>query len=149
MTSPRGMPGSYDSSVKSRLFLGTLVLALSMIGLAGCDVYSVGPTPGPTQLALRTQPSPGTNDICSMAIGGGSLVVDPVSGLGVADSAGHVTHVYWPFGYTARPDHNRVGLISPQGRIIARVADVITMTGGYGLNADWYACQLQPITLLV
>jgi hypothetical protein len=81
------------------------------------------------------------------ALGGGRLVVDPVSGLGVADTRGHVIHVYWPFGFTARPDGDRIALVDEQGRIVAHVGDVIGMVGGYGADDGWYACQFQPVTM--
>src|SRR5258708_6825847 len=117
------------------------------MSVAGCGV--VGPTPsvGPSPIALRTGASPGANDVCLAARGGGTLVVDPVSGLGVADTAGKVTHLYWPFGYTARLDADRIALVDRQGRIVAHLGDVIGMTGGFG-DVDWYACQLEPITVL-
>ena len=125
-----------------------LVLGLTTILGAGCGVVGQTPSVRPNLITLRTQADPGATAVCTPAGGGGTLVVDPVSGLGVADSAGNVSHVYWPFGYTARPDPERIALLDRQGRIVAHVGDVIAMTGGFDNNTDWWACQYEAITLL-
>jgi hypothetical protein len=83
------------------------------------------------------------------ALIGGTLVVDPVSGLGIADTTGRVTHVFWPFGYAALPDGDRLALVDGQDRIVARVGDMISIPGGSeSEQSDWITCQSEPVTIL-
>jgi hypothetical protein len=133
-------------AMKSRVMVATIVLCTFVA--AGCSALNSTSSSGPKPVAIRTLPSPGPNDICLLARGGGTLVVDPVSGLGVADTTGHVSHVYWPFGYTARPDADGLALVDGLGRIVAHLGDVVGMTGGFGNDDDWSACQSEPITVL-
>lgn len=126
-----------------------LILAGAALGgVTGCGTANPSAPPQPTRMAIRTLPSPGPNDICLLARGGGTLVVDPGSGLGVADTTGRIIHVLWPFGYAARADGDRLALVDGRNRIAAHVGDVITMAGGFGSNDEWVACQAEPITVL-
>ena len=126
---------------------GCTLVVLALLA-ASCSSAGASQTPDAAVVAIRTLAPPGPNDICLLARGGGTLVVDPVSGLGVADTNGHVTHVYWPFGYSARRDGENIALLDREGRVVAHLGDVIGMTGGYGPDDDWAACQSQPITIL-
>jgi hypothetical protein len=125
-----------------------VAVALLALAAASCTTASPSSTPDAALVAIRTLAPPGPNDICLLARGGGILVVDPVSGLGVADTTGRVTHVYWPFGYTARREGDTIALLDRGGRVVAQLGDVIGMTGGYGSNDEWAACQSEPVTIL-
>jgi hypothetical protein len=127
------------------LLVGVVLGALVLIACGGSSPRS---SSEPTDVVIRTLASPGPNDICMLARGGGTLAVDAVSGLGWADTPGHMTHGSWPFGYTAHLIDDRLELVDGQGRIVARVGDVIGMTGGFVTDDDWSACQSEPITVL-
>jgi hypothetical protein len=102
-------------------------LALAVV-LGACSA-----TVSPTPLPLLTQASPAA--ICMFARYGGTLVVDSVTGLGL-DNDGRISHVRWPFGYTARPDGAAVLRIDPQGHVLARTGDRVAIGGGYGSAGD-------------
>lgn len=114
-------------------------MAVALVS-GGCATPGPTATAGPTTISIRTSASAGPNDACMDARGGGTLVEDPVSGLGFADLAGHVVHVFWPYGYAARPDGDRLALVDPSGQIIAHVGDMITTGGGYVGAGPWAVC---------
>src|SRR5689334_9780274 len=90
------------------------VLALAVFA-AGCGQGHLGVVPAPTIIPLRTQ-QPATNSICLEALGGGILVPDPVSGLGLQSGGnGHVLDVWWPNGWTTAWDGSNLGLVDDHG----------------------------------
>lgn len=119
-------------------------LVLTAVLAGGCAATS---SPAPTAIAIRTQPS--AAGTCLQAKGGGILVADPVSGLGLrAPSGGHVLDVYWPYGWTARPDGSAIALLDADGKVVAHVGDQLSMAGGLGNGNDWIVCQVQPVIVV-
>jgi hypothetical protein len=116
--------------------------------MAGCGAIDKSAFPQPARIAIRTLPSPGPDEVCMLAQHGGTLVVEPVSGVGLVDEIGRVTHVVWPYGYALRPDADRLALVDDQDRIAAHVGDRIIIGGGLGRDDVWIACLLEPITVL-
>jgi hypothetical protein len=117
--------------------------------LAACGSSNPTPSQRSADEAIRTLPSSAPDAPCLLALSGGPLVVDSVSGLGFLDPAGRPVHVSWPFGYSARWDGDRLALVDPHAQIVARVGDVVRMTGGYGPADEWWTvCHSQPITVL-
>lgn len=133
-----------------RTIVAAIATAVCAVIVVGCGNANSIATPQPTQVTVRTLPSPGPNDLCMEALISGTLVVDPVSGLGVADTTGRVTHVLWPFGYGALPDGDRLALVDGQNRIVARLGDVISIPGGSASEQsdEWITCQSEPVTIV-
>lgn len=108
----------------SAVAMRSWVCSLVLIGAVSACTTTISPSP----LPLLTQASPAT--ICMFGRFGGTLAVDPVSGLGLVDS-GRVIHVRWPFGYAARADGGSVLLIDAKGQVLARTGDQVAIGGGY------------------
>ncbi len=119
-------------------------LAFLALAVAGCTAtVSTSTEPSPSgeacaasgcALAIETQPSPGSNDVCQVARIGGVLTADPTYGLGVRDDSGLVHGVLWPYGYSARREPGGIVPIDRSGRIVAREGDNVVMGGV--VNAD-------------
>jgi hypothetical protein len=101
-------------------------LALIVAVTAGCSV------------SLRTESQP--SQACMDALIGGTLTLDPRSGLGIADEAGVVTPVVWPFGYSARRELSKIALLDATGKVVAHEGDRVQLGGGLGNGDFWYAC---------
>ncbi|HEX7951407.1 MAG TPA: hypothetical protein VF494_13735 [Candidatus Limnocylindrales bacterium] len=107
--------------------------------LVGACAGAVSSTPVP----LWTLASP--RPICMLARYGGTLVADPITGLGLQDTNGDVAHVRWPSGYTARPEGASVVLRDDQGRAVAQMGDQVSLGGGYGLDGVIPSSELRAI----
>jgi hypothetical protein len=125
--------------------IGGLALVASVVA---CQATVA--TPAASRLLLRTQatPDPSVPTACMQAKGGGTLVADPVSGLGFGDASGHLTHVWWLSGYTAHEDGERMALVDAAGNVVAHIGDVVGTAGGFVTDNDWVVCGADPIVVL-
>jgi hypothetical protein len=145
---PREDASAYLRRVKLRHRVARALIVSLVTIVAGCGFVGSTPSSNLTSVALRTWPSMSPSDACMQALATGPLVLDPVSGLGLANPSGQVIHVQWPFGYTARQDAARLALVDPEGRIIAHVEDVISIGGGNIPDDTWIACPFERVRLV-
>jgi len=116
-----------------------LLIALFVLGLAGC-----GSTPAsvdPNVVALRTMEPPAPDDLpgCMAALLEGTLVASGTSGIAVMDPSGGTHEITWPFGYSGRVDAAGLHLIDDTGSVVATVGDIVQVGGGETGNT-WLAC---------
>jgi hypothetical protein len=124
------------------------VVLFSAVFVAGCGQGHLGVVPAPTLVPLRTQQL-AANTICLQALGGGTLVMDPVSGLGLQSGGnGHVLDVWWPYGWSTGWDGSKLGLVDEHGVVVAHLRDLIQTAGGLGNANDWAVCGAEPIKVL-
>lgn len=134
-----------------------VVLALVLLVVSACStivptptptsVPTATPSPQPSSMPIWTSASLAPTDACRSALGGGILVADSRSGLGFS-SGERLIRVYWPFGYAARLEADRLALVDPEGQIVARVGDTIGTAGGYGADGEWIVCPASSIEVL-
>ncbi len=91
-------------------------------------------------IPLRTAASD-DNGMCRTALGGGLLVLDPVSGLGFGVHDGLITHAIWPHGWTATQDGSVVTLLDAAGRVVAHTGDQLRVGGGWASQNEWEVCS--------
>lgn len=110
------------------LTLAALLAVAACNGGAGVRISTRSMAPGET---------------CALGLFGGKLAVEPSSGLGLDTGHEAVAKVWWPSGWTARSDAAAgVGLIDPQGEVVAHVGDQISVGGGYGADGWLHACAV-------
>ncbi len=120
------------------------LLVMCLVVAAGCAAVgdpSATPPSQPATIPIWTLASLAPTDTCMQARGGGILVADPRSGLGFSRGE-RLIHVYWPHGYAARLEADRLALVDPEGKVVARVGDTIGTAGGYGADGEWIVCPL-------
>lgn len=112
-----------------------LAAALAGLALSACN-------PASPRLAIRTAAAPA--QACDAALLAGSLVRQPQTGLGIAQSDVEISAVEWPFGYTARTEGGLVVLLDETGKVVAREHDRVSVSGGSGSGPGgismWFAC---------
>jgi hypothetical protein len=113
-----------------------------ILSIAGC-ANPVLPTPGPSLIAVPTQPpvGAGSPEACPAALLAATLVSHERWGLAVRDSAGLTRQVIWPNGYAGRRDGARLALIDAVGVLVAHEGDNLLIGGGeIGTDGAWLAC---------
>jgi hypothetical protein len=126
--------------MRRRSVVWTCIGSMALMFALGACSATIAATPVP----ILTASSPATT--CYYGRDAGTLAVDPIGGLGLQQPGGEVSHVRWPFGYTARSDGGSMVLVDPSGLIAARTGDQIAFAGGAGEGDRWNACE--PITVL-
>ena len=120
-----------------------------VVGREGEVVGFPGPGPGVdglihacddtlTRIELLTADAPAES--CRMALGGGRLMADPVSGVGVEGQDGASQPVMWPNRWTGWQVGDEVVLFDADGRLVARSGDVMRFAGGL-VEDFFYACS--------
>jgi hypothetical protein len=129
-----------------------------LAGEAGLPISSGSPsasaaaltTPAESELPRATdQPTPPL-DMCAAALAGGTLLTHERWGIAL-DRGGELVQVRWPRGYVHRDDEFGRALVDPDGRVVARVGDVVRIGGGYvpGRGNVWGACHIPPVVDIV
>ena len=99
---------------------------------------SIRPLPSTwTQIPVLTAGAPGT--LCPLALGGGRLAEDPMSGIGVEGADATTLGVMWPYGWTGWRDGAEVLLVDPNGGVVARTGDLMRFAGAHN-DGFFYAC---------
>ena len=125
--------------------IGLAALLLALIGCASplaSPSPSSSPSPGPILIRVLTQePPPPGGRPCMEALLEGVLVAHDRFGIAVADPAGFVRPVIWPFGYAAAQVDGRLALLDERGLPVAAVGDPVRLTGGEtSSNGAWETC---------
>ena len=67
----------------------------------------------------------------------GTLVADPVYGLGLQQPDGSVRGVMWPFRWSARREADGIVLVNRAGEVVARQGHPVSWTGGHTRDYDF------------
>jgi hypothetical protein len=107
-----------------------VVLLVAAVALGACDTAE----PEPTVIAV---PTTAPSSVCMDALITGRLVANAAWGIALIDASGQVSKVLWPNGFHGVLDGSVLFLVDGQGRVVARVGDVIQSGGGFiGANGD-------------
>jgi hypothetical protein len=81
---------------------------------------------------------------CALAAVGGVLVADDVNGLAFRGQGHNVVAVF-PYGYSARREHDVVFLVDPSGHVIGKEGDEVHGAGAFGDDVIFVMCQLRVV----
>ena len=110
--------------------MGRLRLLLALpLALAACTV------------SITTMPPEQAEEICHLDRGGGYLIADARTGLGIRFGA-DIHPVIWPVGFSARREVlGPLVLVDRNGQDVAREGDLVGMSGGFDANGVFHVCD--------
>jgi hypothetical protein len=94
-----------------------------------------------SEISLLTAVAPNTSGICHLASGGGRLVPNESSGLGVENADGASRSVRWPFGWSGWRVGDVLWLVDPNHDLVASTGDTVSFSGGLDADDNFAVCE--------
>lgn len=105
------------------------VLIVLPLAIAACSV------------SITTMPPEMAEEICHLEQGGGYLIADARTGLGIRLGT-DVHPVIWPVGFSARREVlGPLVLVDRNGHDVAREGDLVGMSGGFDGDGIFHVCD--------